>query len=65
MIFVLIRVQFRTNATSLTSEKVVLSLNDNINNDESSKLKEKVECRMYECHPDKIYLIVGKYFSSS
>lgn len=43
-------------------EKVVLSLNDNINNDEGSKLKKKVESNMYECHPDKIYLIVGKYY---
>jgi len=25
---------------------------------------EKVESNMYECHPDKIYLIVGKYVSS-
>eukprot|EP00102_Acyrthosiphon_pisum_P016442 XP_008187406.1 PREDICTED: fatty acid synthase-like [Acyrthosiphon pisum] len=50
----------RTNASSVTSEKVVLSLNNSINNVESSNLKEKIECNiMYECHPDKIYLIVG------
>jgi len=35
-----------------------------MNNDDSSKLKEKLECKTYECHPDKIYLIVGKYFST-
>jgi len=46
------------------SKKVVLLSNININNDENSKLNEKFESNMYECHPDKIYLIVGKYFCS-
>ncbi|XP_060835401.1 fatty acid synthase-like [Rhopalosiphum padi] len=51
--------KMRTNSASNTSEKIILSINDNMNNDDSSKLKEKLECKTYECHPDKIYLIVG------
>ncbi|CAI6347084.1 unnamed protein product [Macrosiphum euphorbiae] len=49
----------RINASSITYKKVVLSINDNTNDDDCSKLSKKVECNMYECHPDKMYLIVG------
>ncbi|CAH1725990.1 unnamed protein product [Aphis gossypii] len=49
----------RSNAESTTSEKVVFSINDNNNDDESPKLKEKLQYKPYECHPNKIYLIVG------
>ncbi|XP_026822789.1 fatty acid synthase-like, partial [Rhopalosiphum maidis] len=49
----------RSNAVSIKSEKVVLSIDDNNNNDESSKLKEKLQYKSYECHPNKTYLIVG------
>lgn len=64
--FSLIRVLCRNNAASINSKKMVLSINDYINNDNSSKLKEKpLECNMYECHPDKLYLIVGKYLSTN
>jgi hypothetical protein len=46
------------------SEKVILLIDDNNINDESSKLKEKHQYKSYECHPNKMYLIVGKYFST-
>jgi len=63
--FLLIRVLCRNNAVSIISKKMVLSINDYINNDDSSKSKENpLECNTYECHPDKLYLIVGKYLFS-
>ncbi|XP_016657076.1 fatty acid synthase isoform X4 [Acyrthosiphon pisum] len=49
----------RINASSITYKKVLLSINDNTKDNDCSKLNEKVECNMYECHHDKIYLIVG------
>ncbi|KAF0755952.1 fatty acid synthase-like isoform X1 [Aphis craccivora] len=50
----------RNNAVSIISKKMVLSINDYINNDDSSKSKENpLECNTYECHPDKLYLIVA------
>uniref|UniRef100_A0A2H8TDM0 Fatty acid synthase n=1 Tax=Melanaphis sacchari TaxID=742174 RepID=A0A2H8TDM0_9HEMI len=49
----------RINAASITSEKIILSINDEINNKDSSKLRGKLGCNTYECHPDKSYLIFG------
>lgn len=63
--FLSIRVLYRKNAASFISKKMLLSINDCINNEDSSKLKEiPLECNTYECHPDKLYLIVGKYLST-
>lgn len=50
----------RTAFESVLPEKVLLSLNDI----KCAKSPEKAESETYQCNPDHVYVIVGKYFHS-
>lgn len=52
----LFSIEFRT--ASVIPYKVILSLSD-----VTSKPKDIFEHGSYQCHPDHVYVVVGKYFN--